>query len=158
MPSVLQFPLERIVDSAKQTADLAARFAQNLTAGDFVALYGDLGAGKTFFTQAICRALQTDQPATSPTFTIMNQYLSANGMEVYHFDFYRLEHEAEMINLGFDEYFYGQGICLVEWADRIEAHLPERRYRVDIFHQADDPNSRKIRISLQPKNITISAD
>lgn len=152
MSKVLQFPIEKLVHSAEESAELAAQFARCLIGGDFVALYGDLGAGKTFFTQAICRALQTDQPATSPTFTIMNQYLAANGIEIYHFDFYRLEHEAEMVNLGFDEYFYGDGICLVEWADRIEKHLPERRYRVDIFHQTDDPDSRKIRISLLSQN------
>lgn len=134
------------VESPEETARFAAEFATELTAGDVLAFYGDLGSGKTFFTKAVCRELQTAEEPTSPTFTIVNEYNAASGMPAYHFDFYRIEHDAELSNLGLDDYFYGEGICLIEWADKISAYLPVPRYDIYIDPIDGMPESRTIRI------------
>ncbi len=138
--------LKQKVVSPVETAQVAAAFANNLQPGDVLAFYGDLGSGKTFFTKAVCRELQTAEEPTSPTFTIVNEYFAASGMPVYHFDFYRIEHDAELSNLGLDDYFYGDGICLIEWANKISAHLPIPRYDIYINPVEGKPESRTIRI------------
>jgi tRNA threonylcarbamoyladenosine biosynthesis protein TsaE len=118
-------------ETPEKTAEFAAEFARTLQPGDVLAFYGDLGSGKTFFVKALCRYFATEQEPTSPTFTIINEYLLPDNLYIYHFDFYRLEHDAELTNLGLDDYFYNEHLCLIEWADKIQAYLPERRY--DIF-------------------------
>lgn len=126
------------------TAKFARRFAGQLREGDVVAFYGNLGSGKTFIIQQICRFLKVQEPVTSPTFTIINEYHTPAGQTIYHFDFYRLHHEAELQNLGMEDYFYSDNICLIEWADKIEAYLPVPRYEIRIDFVADEPESRDI--------------
>ena len=138
--------INKTVKNPAETAQLAATFANGLQAGDVLAFYGDLGSGKTFFTKALCQELQTAEEPTSPTFTIVNEYNAAAGMPVYHFDFYRIEHDAELSNLGLDDYFYGEGICLIEWADKISNYLPIPRYHIYINPLEGKPESRTIRI------------
>jgi tRNA threonylcarbamoyladenosine biosynthesis protein TsaE len=119
--------------SAAETARAAEEFARRLRTGDLVAFIGELGSGKTTFIRGICRALQVSAEVTSPTFTLIHEYYGS--MPVYHFDFYRVINPVEIIRLGCDEYFYGDGICLIEWADRVADYLPENRFEVHLKHR-----------------------
>jgi tRNA threonylcarbamoyladenosine biosynthesis protein TsaE len=130
----------------ESTLRIAADFAGQLHPGDLVAFYGELGSGKTAFIKAICKKLGVDQEATSPSFTIMNEYQSENQLIIYHFDFYRIEKSAELQQLGLDEFFYGESLCLVEWADRIEQWLPANRWDVTIRFKKNEPDARIIDI------------
>ncbi len=132
--------------STADTAKFARRFAGQLRDGDVVAFYGNLGSGKTFIIQQICRFLKVQEPVTSPTFTIINEYHTAAGQPIYHFDFYRLRHDAELQNLGIEDYFYNENLCLIEWADKIETYLPVPRYEIYIDFVADEPGSRVISV------------
>lgn len=134
------------LNSPKETAEFAVEFAQTLRPGDVLAFYGNLGSGKTFFVQALCRYFQTEEEPTSPTFTIINEYHAADGFYIYHFDFYRLEHDAELTNLGLEDYFYNEHLCLIEWADKIQAYLPEHRYDIYLNFVEGEANAREIQI------------
>lgn len=136
----------RRVNSPQETAAFAGEFARSLRAGDVLALYGDLGSGKTFFVKSLCRSLKAAEEPTSPTFTIINEYHAPGNLLIYHFDFYRLEHEAELINLGLEDYFYNEHLCLIEWADKIRPHLPEKRYDIYLDFVEGKPQAREIKI------------
>ena len=92
---------------------------------------GDMGAGKTTFIKSFCRALGVTDVVSSPTYSIVNEYESAGG-PVYHFDFYRIKDIQEAYDLGYEEYFYGGGICLIEWPERVTELLPDRLVKVEI--------------------------
>jgi len=115
--------------SEGETTGLGGRLARRLRPGDTVALYGELGTGKTRLIQGICRGLGIHEHVASPTFTIVNEYRAA-GFNVYHFDLYRVNSAVEIRDLGFDEYCSGDGICLIEWAEKAAGFLPGRRYDV----------------------------
>jgi tRNA threonylcarbamoyladenosine biosynthesis protein TsaE len=140
------FLLEKIVHSPQQSEKIARQLAEKLNPGDVVALYGELGTGKTFLVKAICRFFKMSQEATSPSFTIINEYFNQRGLYIYHFDFYRLENEAELQNLGLDEFFYADYISLIEWPDKIQNYIPESRWEVYLNFIDDEPQARKIRI------------
>ena len=97
-----------------------------------VVFRGDLGAGKTTLIKNICNLLQLKDEISSPTFSIVNEYLGFDGDIVYHFDFYRLKEEEEALDLGCDDYFYSGNLCLIEWPERVENLLPENRVEVEI--------------------------
>jgi tRNA threonylcarbamoyladenosine biosynthesis protein TsaE len=134
-------------ETPEETAEFAAEFARTLQPGDVLAFYGDLGSGKTFFVKALCRYLETEQEPTSPTFTIINEYHTPDNLYIYHFDFYRLEHDAELTNLGLDDYFYNEHICMIEWADKIQSYLPERRYDIFLNFVEGRPEAREVIIN-----------
>ena len=113
------------------TVEFAKQMAQSAGAGDVICLDGDLGAGKTAFAQGFAQGLGIKEPVTSPTFTIMNIYESGR-LPLYHFDVYRIEDESEMDELGYEEYFYGSGVCLIEWASQIEGCIPKNAMHVII--------------------------
>ena len=124
-------------DSPEATRELARNLARGLHPPVVIALYGDLGAGKTLFTQALARALGVTQPVTSPTFTLINEYDLPDGGRLYHVDCYRLNDAvAEAIDLGLEELF-DEGVVVIEWADRIEPILPARRIDVRLEHAGD---------------------
>lgn len=143
-----QLLLKKRVNSPGETEALVSDFLSHVSPGQTIALYGNLGSGKTFFVQTLCRLLATEEPPTSPTFTIINEYRAQGGMPVYHFDFYRIEHDAELANLGLDDYFYGDGLCLIEWADKIAAHLPLPRFEIYLDFVEQQPEARDISIHL----------
>lgn len=104
--------------SIEDTYKIANEFAKTVTQGDIVLLVGDLGAGKTAFVKGIVKSFGGDQEGvTSPTFTIVNAY-DLENFSIFHFDLYRLENPEELYNIGFEEYFYGNGICFIEWPER----------------------------------------
>ncbi len=119
-----------VSENADETRKIAAAFAKKLKAGDVVCLDGDLGAGKTVFVSGIVKALGFTGYISSPTFALMNEY--AARLPVYHFDVYRIQTEDELLDTGFDEYLFGDGVCIIEWADKISGILPEGRYEVTI--------------------------
>lgn len=132
-------------NSSTETIELGARLGRLLEPGDFVALEGELGAGKTQFAKGVAAGLEVDPatPVTSPTYTILNIY--QGRLPLYHFDLYRLESPEDVENLGFDEYFTGAGACLVEWPERLGEEIPSQVVTVTFAHAGGD--GRKISFS-----------
>lgn len=130
--------LEVVTRSALETSALGRRLGELLEAGDFIALTGDLGTGKTEFAKGVAVGVGVDGtiPITSPTFTLLNMY--QGRLPFYHFDLYRLAGEGDMLELGFDEYFYGCGACLVEWAERLQGEMPGDRLSITFSHGGDE--------------------
>ncbi|MCX6139188.1 MAG: tRNA (adenosine(37)-N6)-threonylcarbamoyltransferase complex ATPase subunit type 1 TsaE [Ignavibacteriales bacterium] len=118
---------EILTHSEQQTVEAGFALAQELSAGDVVALIGDLGAGKTHLTKGICKGLGIHEDITSPTFVILNEYMSGR-LPAFHFDFYRMRSISELEEIGFEEYLYREGVCIIEWADMVAMKLPPRRY------------------------------
>ena len=112
------------------------------------AFYGKMGAGKTTFIKALCKALGVTDNVNSPTFTIINEYKSSKGYPVYHFDFYRINKLQEAFDIGTEDYLAGDGICLIEWPEKIAEILPEDSIRVFITTNPD--LSRTITITTNP--------
>ncbi|MTI53457.1 tRNA (adenosine(37)-N6)-threonylcarbamoyltransferase complex ATPase subunit type 1 TsaE [Geosporobacter ferrireducens] len=127
----------------KETDQIGYKLGTLLQKGDVVCLTGDLGAGKTTMTQAIARGLGVKEDVTSPTFALIHEY---NGrMPVYHFDVYRIRNIEELEDLGYEEYFYGQGVCIIEWASQIREVIPKEHLWIHI-QQGVECDSREIRI------------
>ena len=126
----------------EETKQLGEKLAQLLEGGEVICLNGDLGAGKTAFSQGVARGLGVDGPVTSPTFTLINEYIGR--LPLYHFDVYRLGGPEEMDDLGYEEYFYGQGVCLVEWAKLVEEVLPQERLEINMTREEDSEETRLI--------------
>jgi tRNA threonylcarbamoyladenosine biosynthesis protein TsaE len=103
-----------------------------------VALYGDLGAGKTHLIKGICAALGVPEArVTSPTFTLVNEY-AGDAFPIYHIDAYRIRHLDEFFELGYEDYFYGNGLCLIEWPEKVEPLLPAHTLRLQLTHLGGD--------------------
>ncbi|MCA0984461.1 tRNA (adenosine(37)-N6)-threonylcarbamoyltransferase complex ATPase subunit type 1 TsaE [Halobacillus yeomjeoni] len=134
---------EWISSSPEETKDFAEKLGQRLEAGDVLTLEGDLGAGKTTFTKGLGLGLGVKRTINSPTFTIIKEYMGR--VPFYHMDVYRLEDSEE--DLGFDEYFEGEGVTVVEWAHFIENYLPEERLDLSIHYL--DETRRKITLDAQ---------
>ena len=117
--------------SAEETYALGKKLGSEAKPGDVLTLIGDLGVGKTVFTQGFADGLGITEPISSPTFTIVQVY-EEGRLPFYHFDVYRIGDIEEMEEIGYDDYFFGQGICLIEWAELIEEILPEKRIEVTI--------------------------
>ena len=109
--------------SEKETAQIAENLAKQVKAGDVYCLSGDLGVGKTVFTKGFAKGLGIKEPVNSPTFTIMQIYEEGH-LPLYHFDVYRIEDVEEMEEIGYEDYFYGEGVCFIEWAELIKEILP----------------------------------
>ena len=113
-----------ILKNEEETRAFGLELGASLRKGDIVALIGDLGTGKTALTKYIAEGLGIRETITSPTFTIVQEYRQGR-LPLYHFDVYRIGDPEEMYELGYEEYFYGDGVCVIEWADLIEELLPE---------------------------------
>lgn len=117
---------------------LGRLLATNLQGGDVVALYGNLGAGKTVLVHGICHGLGIDlDQVTSPTYTIVHEYRDAS-IPVYHLDAYRIKRLDEFYEFGYEEYFFGDGVTLIEWADKVESLLPVHAIRIRVEHAGGD--------------------
>jgi tRNA threonylcarbamoyladenosine biosynthesis protein TsaE len=134
-----------ISNSVDDTVSLGERVGRLALPGDFIALTGDLGAGKTHFTQGFARGIGIDPDIciASPSYTLMNEY--HGRIPLYHFDLYRLTGDDDVRDLGFEEYFNGRGVCVVEWADRLCQELPGAYLKVDFVRSGE--TTRTIEIS-----------
>ena len=139
-----------ISKSESETIKLGSEFARKLKGGSLVAMYGDLGSGKTQFVKGICRAFDVKEVVNSPTFTIVNEYHgtfpgSKESIRIFHIDLYRLKNMEEIFGIGFDEYLESGGVCLVEWAEKLDGIIPEERF--DIKLSFVDTTTREITLA-----------
>ena len=141
------------IASEKETERIGEAIGRAAEPGTVVALIGDLGTGKTTLTKSIARGLGVTETVTSPTFNIIREYKSGR-IPLYHFDVYRIGDPDEMFELGYEEYFYGDGICVVEWADIIEELLPEDAVIIRIERGADE-EEREYRIESEDRKLCI---
>lgn len=116
-------------NSPEETRELGRRLGREAVPGQVICLDGDLGTGKTVFTKGFAEGLGVAGPVNSPTFTIMQVYTDGR-LPLYHFDVYRLGDPAELEELGYEEYFFGEGVCLIEWSSLVSEYLPEDAVRV----------------------------
>lgn len=133
-----------IVNSPEETISFAKNFAKNLKIGDVIVLTGDLGAGKTKFTEGILTYFGLENEISSPTFTIVNEYYTPSS-PIYHFDVYRLEDEDEFYAIGGEEYF-SKGICIIEWGEQIKNVLPKHYIQINIKKDIEKENTRIIEV------------
>jgi len=142
---------EHLSFSPEETRALGEELGRRLRPGEVVAFSGDLGAGKTCMIQGVCAGLGVEDQVNSPTFILIGEYAGQVGgrvVPIYHFDLYRLRGEKELEALGAEEYFYNQGICLIEWPERAGSALPPRRREVTLEHRG--PEVRRILIKALP--------
>ncbi|MCR3956287.1 MAG: tRNA (adenosine(37)-N6)-threonylcarbamoyltransferase complex ATPase subunit type 1 TsaE [Gudongella sp.] len=127
----------------EETDRFGKRLGELVQPGDVICLNGDLGAGKTTLSKSVGKGLGVDEYITSPTFTIINEY--EGRIPLYHFDVYRLNHGEDLYDLGVEDYFYGDGVCLIEWAQNIQDYLPDDRLELWIY-RTDNPNDRIVEL------------
>lgn len=136
--------MEVITKSAKETQSLGEKIAADLKPGNLLALYGELGSGKTTFIQGLARGLGIERRVISPTFVFVRQYPFSSGKTFYHIDLYRISEITEARGLGLEEIFADKkAITVIEWADRIKEILPKKR--IDIYFEYLDENKRRIK-------------
>lgn len=143
--------LELHSNSAENTIKIGEIIGLSLKKGDIIAYKGTLAAGKTTLTKGIAKALQVDEVITSPTFTLISEYYGK--LPLYHFDVYRLDSVEDFLNLGSEEMMYGDGVCAIEWSEKIESALPKDAIIINL--EILTPETRKITINNWPydKNI-----
>ena len=125
------------ISSLDAINEAAKQFVAAMGSNRVFAFYGKMGAGKTTFIKALCTELGVDDVITSPTFAIVNEYTAGDGSPIYHFDFYRIKKLDEVYDMGYEDYFYNGGLCLIEWPELIESLLPEDAVEVHIAEQPD---------------------
>ena len=125
------------IDSLDNIHAAAKQFVDNMGTSKVFAFYGKMGAGKTTFIKGICEVFGVDDVITSPTFAIVNEYTAASGTPIYHFDFYRIKKIEEVYDMGYEDYFYSNNLCFLEWPELIENLLPGDAVRVTIREEED---------------------
>jgi tRNA threonylcarbamoyladenosine biosynthesis protein TsaE len=131
--------------SAEETVGLGRLLGAKLTPGDIIALYGELGTGKTQVVKGICSALGVKEVVNSPTFIIVNEYTSDNIPFIFHFDLYRMKTTQEVIDIGFEDYLDRNGLILIEWPELIREILPSTTKNIYLSYNGNNENSRIIR-------------
>ena len=126
-----------MIQSLEDLDQAAGEFLQQIGESRLVAFYAPMGAGKTTFITALCYRHGVEDAVCSPTFTIVNEYLSATGDSVYHFDFYRITKPSEALEIGLEDYLYSGSLCLMEWPENVEDLLPEETLKVQISVRPD---------------------
>ena len=125
------------IPNTQSLPQAAAAFLQTIGNAKLLAFYGAMGVGKTTFVKALCEAMGVQDVVNSPTFAIVNEYTDAQGEAVYHFDFYRIKKQAELFDLGFDNYLDSGCFCLMEWPELVEELLPDETLRSHLVEQVD---------------------
>ena len=125
------------ISSLDAINEAAKQFVAAMGSNRVFAFYGKMGAGKTTFIKALCTELGVDDVITSPTFAIVNEYTAGDGSPIYHFDFYRIMKLDEVYDMGYEDYFYNGGLCLIEWPELIEEILPDDAVKVTITEMGD---------------------
>ncbi len=128
--------MRRITNSEEETLALGREIGMAAKPGEVYALEGDLGVGKTVFAKGFAEGLGIDEAVISPTFTIMQIY-EGGRLPLYHFDVYRIEEPEEMDEIGYEEYFFGQGVCLVEWANQLPEIMPKETIRIRVSKEPE---------------------
>jgi len=136
--------IQKVTASPEETTALGFCLGRILQAGDVVCVIGELGTGKTHFTKGIARGLGIESDVTSPSYTILQIY--EGRIPLYHFDLYRMETADELFDIGFDEFIYGQGASVVEWADKFLANMPEKRLTVVLEYGRDPAAERSVKL------------
>lgn len=127
--------------------DIAAnKFVKNMDNRNVFAFYGEMGAGKTTFIKAVCKALGVTETITSPTFAIINEYKKSDSEPIFHFDFYRIKNIEEAYDFGYEDYFYSGHLCFIEWPELVEPLLPENVVKVQITVQGNEQRSISIEL------------
>ncbi|MHB1483943.1 MAG: tRNA (adenosine(37)-N6)-threonylcarbamoyltransferase complex ATPase subunit type 1 TsaE [Saccharofermentanales bacterium] len=132
-----------ITMNREETVSIGAILGKGLKPGDIVCLDGDLGAGKTAFTSGIASGMGVTGIIASPTFTILIEHTKTDNLPLYHFDAYRIENEQDFYDLGFDEYFSYGGVCVIEWADKIIAAVPQNAIHVKMRQGSEEVTDRR---------------
>ena len=132
-----------ICDNEDELSSIAKKLLDKYGENRIFAFFGEMGVGKTTFIKVICAQLGITDEVTSPTFSIVNEYIRPDGERVYHFDFYRIKLEEEAYDLGYEDYFYGGSYCFIEWPEKVERLLPAETVRVSI-ELGEVDNSRKM--------------
>ena len=125
------------INSISEIGEAAKQFVDLMADNRIFAFYGKMGAGKTTFIKAVCEQLGVTDVINSPTFAIVNEYADAASRTIYHFDFYRIQRPAEVLDIGFEDYVYSDALCFMEWPEQIEEFLPDETIRVTIEEQPD---------------------
>ena len=136
--------MEIKIGSLDEIGKAAQEFVAAMGERTVFAFYGKMGAGKTTFIKAVCEELGVEDVINSPTFAIVNEYVDGNGEPVYHFDFYRIKKEQEVLDIGYEDYVYSGHVCFMEWPELIENLLPDDAVKVTIEEETD--GSRKVSI------------
>lgn len=129
--------MEIILKNIDKIDDAAQEFVDNMGDSTIFAFYGKMGAGKTTFIKAVCERLGVKDVVNSPTFAIVNEYMAGNGEPVYHFDFYRIRKEQEVLDIGYEDYVYSGCVCFMEWPELIEDLLPDDAVKVTVTERED---------------------
>lgn len=133
---------ELIINSISEIGEAATAFLDSYKNESVFAFYGEMGAGKTTLIKSICGQLEVIDTVNSPTFSLINEYFTSKDKTLYHFDFYRIESIQEAKDIGCEDYFYSNNLCLIEWPEKVEAILPENTVKIKIEVLSNE--SRKI--------------
>ena len=137
---------EYIANSETDLFEIAKKMLVNFSDQKIILFYGEMGVGKTTLIKQLCKQLNVEESTNSPTFSIVNEYLSVEGASIYLFDFYRIEEETEVFDLGYEDYFYSGNYCFIEWPEKIPNLLPGNAVKVTIVQ--DEQNIRLISVVL----------
>jgi len=132
-------------DSVDDLKEVAKKLISDFSDKRVILFYGEMGFGKTTLIKVLCQQLGVEEPTNSPTFSIVNEYLSNQNKTIYHFDFYRIEKEEEVFDMGYEDYFYDNSYCFIEWPEKIPNLLPPGAVKVKIM--LDDENNRIISVA-----------
>jgi tRNA threonylcarbamoyladenosine biosynthesis protein TsaE len=135
------------IHSLEEYPAAAKWFTTFLQQGNIFAFYGKMGTGKTTFIKSLCEELGVEDTINSPTFAIVNEYEDREANTIFHFDFYRIKSLTEVYNMGYEEYFYSNAYCFIEWPELIEELLPEEHIRVDITEGDDGARTIKVTVN-----------
>ncbi|MGB0887478.1 MAG: tRNA (adenosine(37)-N6)-threonylcarbamoyltransferase complex ATPase subunit type 1 TsaE [Vicingaceae bacterium] len=131
--------MEYIAKREEDLKEIANNLISDFSENRVILFYGEMGVGKTTLIKVLCKELGINEPTNSPTFSIVNEYLAQNGKTVYHFDFYRIEKEEEVFDMGYEDYFFSDNFCFIEWPEKIPNLLPPNAVKIRI-EQDDDEN------------------
>ena len=129
--------MEIKINDLEHIREAARQFISHIGDRRVFAFYGSMGAGKTTFIKAVCEELGVTDVVTSPTFAIVNEYTAADGGRIFHFDFYRIKKLEEVYDMGYEDYFYSDALCFIEWPELIDEVLPDDAVKVTIKENAD---------------------